>query len=72
MSINCARAAVEVRAISHEHTSIRAPDHAKIKQKMVFASSKDALRRALQGVAIEVQGTDYSEVAYESGTLPSF
>jgi len=53
-------------------TSIRAPDDAKIKQKMVFASSRDALRRALVGISVEIQGTDYSEVAYESGTLPSF
>jgi len=46
---------------------IRAPDDAKIKQKMLFASSKDALRRALTGIAVEIQGTDFSEVAYESG-----
>ena len=43
-----------------------APDTAKIKQKMLFASSKDALRRALVGIAVEIQGTEYSEVAYES------
>jgi len=42
------------------------PDDAKIKNKMLFASSKDALRRALVGVAVEIQGTDYSEVSYES------
>ncbi|KAF5317553.1 hypothetical protein D9619_013164 [Psilocybe cf. subviscida] len=42
------------------------PDDAKIKQKMVFASSRDALKRALDGVAIELQGTDFSEVAYEA------
>ncbi|KAG5646522.1 cofilin [Asterophora parasitica] len=42
------------------------PDDAKIKQKMLFASSKDALRRSLVGVAVEIQGTDYSEVAFES------
>ncbi|KAI0322017.1 hypothetical protein OF83DRAFT_1050145, partial [Amylostereum chailletii] len=42
------------------------PDDAKIKAKMLFASSKDALRRALVGIAAEIQGTDYSEVAYES------
>ncbi|KZV92402.1 cofilin [Exidia glandulosa HHB12029] len=41
------------------------PDDSKIKQKMVFASSKDALRRSLN-VALEIQGTDFSEVAYES------
>ncbi|GBE83055.1 hypothetical protein BKA93DRAFT_560165 [Sparassis latifolia] len=42
------------------------PDDAKIKAKMMFASSKDGLRRSLVGVAHEIQGTDYSEVAYES------
>ncbi|KAH9936568.1 uncharacterized protein B0H18DRAFT_974452 [Fomitopsis serialis] len=44
----------------------RSPDDSKIKQKMLFASSKDALRRSLVGIAAEIQGTDYSEVAYES------
>ncbi|KAK6458754.1 uncharacterized protein RJT20DRAFT_123820 [Scheffersomyces xylosifermentans] len=42
------------------------PDTAPIRSKMVYASSKDALRRALNGVASDVQGTDFSEVAYES------
>lgn len=43
-----------------------APDTAKIKQKMIYASSKDALRKKLVGVATEVQGTDLSEVSYET------
>ncbi|CUM48725.1 unnamed protein product [Debaryomyces fabryi] len=42
------------------------PDTAPIKSKMIYASSKDALRRALNGVSSDVQGTDFSEVAYES------
>ncbi|MFF5728092.1 actin-binding ADF family protein [[Kitasatospora] papulosa] len=42
------------------------PDIAKIKQKMLFASSKDTLRRVLVGTAVEIQGTEYSEVAFES------
>jgi cofilin len=42
------------------------PDDAKIKQKMLFASSRDALKRSLNGIAVEIQGTDFSEVAYES------
>jgi len=42
------------------------PDSAKIKDKMVAASSRDVLRRALVGIAIEIQGTDYSEVAHET------
>jgi len=42
------------------------PDNAKVKDKMLAASSRDALRRSLVGIAVEIQGTDYSEVAYES------
>ena len=38
---------------------------------MLFASSKEALRRALVGIALEIQGTEASEVAYESGVYPT-
>ncbi|KAJ6262248.1 Cofilin [Drechslerella dactyloides] len=43
-----------------------APDDARVKAKMIYASSKDALRRSLNGVAIEIQGSDFSEVSYET------
>lgn len=33
---------------------------------MVYASSKDAIRRALNGISTEVQGTDYDEIAEET------
>ncbi|CAO3597387.1 unnamed protein product [Absidia cylindrospora] len=42
------------------------PDTSKIRQKMVYASSKDALRRQLVGLAIEIQGTDSSEVSIKN------
>ncbi|GME79304.1 unnamed protein product [Ambrosiozyma monospora] len=42
------------------------PDTASVRSKMVYASSKDALKRALNGVATEIQGTDFSEVTYET------
>lgn len=45
---------------------IRSPDNARIKNKMVFASSKDALRRSLDGIGAEVQATDYDEVSDEA------
>ncbi len=48
-------------------TWFRSPDGAKIKDKMVTASSREALRRSLVGIAVEVQGTDYSEVAHATG-----
>jgi len=39
-----------------------APDSAKIKPKMLYTSSKDALRKKLVGIATEVQATDRSEI----------
>lgn len=46
-------------------TLYRSPDTSKIKAKMLYASSKDALRKKLVGVATEIQATDLSEVAYD-------
>ena len=66
MNVNVT-AIVNTRARS---APIRSPDDSKVKQKMLFASSKDALRRSLVGIAAEIQGTDFSEVAHESGTSP--
>ncbi|KEP54042.1 cofilin/tropomyosin-type actin-binding protein [Rhizoctonia solani 123E] len=42
------------------------PDDAKVKAKMVYASSRDALRRSLDGIAAEIQATAPDEVAWES------
>ncbi|KAI9018509.1 hypothetical protein CLU79DRAFT_760626 [Phycomyces nitens] len=41
------------------------PDTSKVRQKMLYAASKDALRKKLVGLAIEIQGTDISEVDYD-------
>ncbi|KAG0064293.1 cofilin, partial [Podila epicladia] len=41
------------------------PDNAPIRAKMVYASSKDALRKQLQGIGAEIQGTDFDEVTHE-------
>ncbi|CAG8551080.1 1846_t:CDS:2 [Racocetra persica] len=35
-----------------------------VKLKMLYASSKDAIRKRLVGIAVEVQGTDAEEVDY--------
>lgn len=43
-------------------TTYRAPDTAKIKAKMVYAGSKDALTRALVGVSTKISATDLSEL----------
>jgi len=42
------------------------PDTASVRPKMIYSSSKDGLRRALNGISTEIQGTDFSEVAYET------
>lgn len=42
------------------------PDTAKIKQKMIYASSKDGLKKKLDGVYTEIQCTDLSEVSHET------
>jgi len=42
------------------------PDVAKVKEKMVFAASREALRRRLDGIAFEIQGTDPSEITYNT------
>lgn len=44
----------------------RSPDTSKIKPKMLYASSKDALRKKLDGIYTEIQCTDLSEVSYET------
>ena len=44
----------------------RSPDTAKIKNKMMYAASKDALRKKLDGVYTEIQCTDLSELSYET------
>ncbi|KAJ2740939.1 cofilin [Coemansia sp. BCRC 34301] len=42
------------------------PDTAKIKNKMIYASSKDSLRKTLVGVAQDIQATDYEEASHEA------
>lgn len=43
------------------------PEKAKIKQRMVYASSKDALRKALgEGIAKEVQANDHGDLKWEN------
>ena len=42
------------------------PDTSKVRQKMLYASSKDAIRKKLAGVATEIQATDMSEVSHDA------
>jgi len=42
------------------------PDDAGIMPKMVYAASKDAIKRSLNGVAFEVQANDSDQIEYDS------
>ncbi|KAG1713525.1 hypothetical protein DVH05_001312 [Phytophthora capsici] len=42
------------------------PDTARIKSKMLYASSKEAIKRVLMGVGIHLTATDASELSLES------
>jgi len=41
------------------------PDNAPVKKKMLFASTKDYLKRSLEGVAKEFQASDLDDLVYE-------
>ncbi|KAL1319366.1 hypothetical protein HN51_071664 [Arachis hypogaea] len=41
------------------------PDSAKVRQKMVYASSKDRFKRELDGIQVELQVTDPSEMSMD-------
>ncbi|XP_013397448.1 actin-depolymerizing factor 3-like, partial [Lingula anatina] len=38
------------------------PENAKTKEKMVYASSRDALQKKFDGVKVIIQATDYDEI----------
>ncbi|XP_021771245.1 actin-depolymerizing factor 4 [Chenopodium quinoa] len=38
------------------------PDNAKVRSKMIYASSKDRFKRELDGIQVELQATDPSEM----------
>ncbi len=52
--------------------NIRTPDTAKVKEKMLYASSKLVLRQSLPGFLTDVQGTELSEVLLDAGALLFF
>lgn len=43
----------------------RSPDTSRIRSKMLYASSKDRFRRELDGIQIELQATDPSEMSLD-------
>src|ERR1700738_768696 len=43
-----------------------APDTANVRSKMIYASSKESIKRAFNGIGVEIQGTHKAEVSYDS------
>jgi len=43
-----------------------APDTASVKSKMIYASSKESIKRTFNGIGVEIQGTDKAEVSYDA------
>ncbi|KAG9128800.1 hypothetical protein Leryth_009561, partial [Lithospermum erythrorhizon] len=41
------------------------PDTARVRTKMIYASSKDRFKRELDGIQIELQATDSSEIGLD-------
>ncbi|KAM9914772.1 hypothetical protein OXX59_008555 [Metschnikowia pulcherrima] len=57
--------AVDKTSSDDEYESFLVDD---ARSKMVYASSKDSSRRALNGIAADIQGTYFFKVAYDSMT----
>ena len=56
---------VEVTKVVWRDAIIRSPDTSKVRMKMVYASSKDRFKRELDGIQVELQATDPSEMSFD-------
>lgn len=43
----------------------RSPTASRIREKILYATSKDGLRRALDGISYELQATDPTEMGFD-------
>ena len=43
----------------------RSPDTSKVRNKMIYASSKDSFKRELDGIQVELQATDPTEMGLD-------
>lgn len=50
----------------HNACSSRAPDTARIKAKMMYASTKDFFKGHLDGLSIELQANEHEDITEES------
>ena len=52
--------------MQHNACSSRAPDTARIKAKMMYASTKDFFKGHLDGLSIELQANEHEDITEES------
>jgi cofilin len=64
--VDCAYTTADGRDASKIVFIAWVPDTCKIKQKMVYSGSKDALKRALLGIMCDINATDESELDFDS------
>lgn len=57
---------VSKRMILSSVVVCRSPDIAKVRTKMLYASSKDRFKRELDGIQVELQATDPSEMSWDT------
>ena len=69
---DCRYAVYDYRYVNSEECEFRKlvfivwnPDSARLKSKMLYASTKDFFKGRLSGIAVEIQATDYDEVSEE-------
>lgn len=43
----------------------RSPDTSRVRSKMIYASSKDRFKRELDGIQVELQATDPTEIGLD-------
>lgn len=46
-------------------TCLRSPDTSRVRSKMIYASSKDRFKRELDGIQVELQATDPTEMGLD-------
>lgn len=52
--------------LTHDSSIVlRSPDTSKVRSKMIYASSKDRFKRELDGIQVELQATDPTEMGLD-------
>ena len=59
---------MSVNMRSYSHLPCRAPDNARIKLKMMYASTKDFFKGYLDGLSIELQGSELDDVSEQEAS----